>query len=861
MASRWIPEVFLTCPGGVSSAVSPSLLPPGQFAWGMNIAVRGAKPQTRPPIVERMVLPSGLHQCSSYFGVQGGMIVCAIQGQFYRVRVGVNSAGFSCEALPLPWFNSGTLKQVWMQQTIESLVIQDGQSAAVIYNGSVARRAEADEVPRGRQMAYGNGRLWVAINGKELVAGDIRTRTPGSELKFTETNYLSGGGALYFPRGITGLDFIPVTGAADFGTLMVFGQDYAESIRADVTSRDMWAQIPGFVTNVFRDIGCSGDWSIVQVNQDIYWRDFRGDIRSLANSMSTNNTPGSTPISREVSRIVGFDSDQLLPWVSSVYFDNRLLMTASPYLNVSRGVSFKNIVSLDFSPISTMQLKASPAYDGNWCGIPGIAQLVAGDFDGQTRAFAISSGEDGINRLWEIMTRGRDDIILSCGSGAVESPIVSSIEYPVVNFGSQKNRKRLERCDVWFSGIEGELDLTVYWRADNTQKWSQWDAVETCAKITDPPVGNPHVWKNLLPEQRPQIKTFTIPDGVDEVVRYALSVGFEFQIRLKITGKYRLEKTMIFASPIDDPDYANRETLTAECIQNDVTGNEITYGIVPCQEDAACDPIPPDTTCSPEFTFECRSITGEAEMLGCPVFTASVLPPKSFLRIESTGEARFRNYIDDQCQDPISGIGQCIYAKVASYDRVTGVYSYSGSTDCTGGAHDPTPIPCALPPDSCTATWIVSETVGMRQTGGCCFIGAGYQRELFDNLVISLSDEDTETDAINRMILNGTWTDWISDGQCIASREARTTGYTFDVSVAQFRITATGVSPGFVVTAEVPIYRRTIGVGPYTLFQTISYEETANGIGVALFEIETPNAAGFDSYAGAPVVTAQKCED
>src|SRR6185295_7589947 len=178
--------------------------------------------------------------------------------------------------------------------------------------GSTARRAASDEVPRGRSMAYGNGRLWVAINKNELVAGDIRTRLAGSELKFTETNYLSGGGALYFPRGITGLEFIPVTGAADFGTLIVFSRDSAESIRADVTNRDMWPDMVGFVTNVFRDIGCAGDWSITQVNQDLYWRDARGDIRSLANAISTNNTPGSTPISREVQRLVDFDSDQLL---------------------------------------------------------------------------------------------------------------------------------------------------------------------------------------------------------------------------------------------------------------------------------------------------------------------------------------------------------------------------------------------------------------------------------------------------------------------------------------------------------------------------------------------------------------------
>ncbi len=593
MASKWIQQSFETCPKGVSSAVAPELLMPGQFAWGANIAIRGGKPHTRPPMIERLVLPSGLHQSSSYFGVQGGMIVTNIQGRIYRLRIGNNA--YSYEEIPLGFVNSGAIKQTWMQQTIESLVIQDGQSTPIIYNGSTARRAASDEVPRGTVMAYGNGRLWVAINQRELVAGDIRTRAPGSELKFTETDYLSGGGSLYFPRGITGLEFIPVTGAADFGTLIVFGRDYAESIRADVTSRDMWAQMAGFVTNVFRDIGCSGDWSIVQVNQDLYWRDSRGDIRSLANAISTNSSPGSTPISREVQRLVAYDSDQLLPWVSAIYFDNRLLMTSSPYLNVNGGVSFKDLVSLDFSPISTMQLKAPPAYDGVWNGIPGIAQIVSGEFDGATRAFAISSDEDGVNRLWEIMDRGREDASLSCGSGVVPSPIESFIEYPSINFGIEKNRKRIERCDVWLSDMENEVEVRAYWRADNNQQWTQWDSKPFCAKVTDAATTTPHVWKNLLSQQRPQIKTFTIPDGLDQVTNYALMVGFEFQIRLVFTGKYQVEKMMVYATPLSDPDFG--EESTEACIENNVVGNEIRY-VIPT---SVCPPTPPSEPIFEQF--------------------------------------------------------------------------------------------------------------------------------------------------------------------------------------------------------------------------------------------------------------------
>lgn len=122
-----------------------------------------------------------------------------------------------------------------------------------------------------------------------------------------------------------------------------------------------------------------------------------------------------------------------------------------------------------------------------------------------------------------------NDQALSCGSGIItESPIESFIEYPAVNFSNEKIRKRLDRCDVWVSELEGELELDVYWRPDNTQQWTQWqETVATCAKMEDAATNTPHTWKNLLPQYRPQVKTFTIPDGIEAMTKYALQNGFE----------------------------------------------------------------------------------------------------------------------------------------------------------------------------------------------------------------------------------------------------------------------------------------------------------------------------------------------
>ncbi len=545
----------------------------------MNVAFRGAKVQTRPNIACRMVLPTGLVQGAGYFGVQGGMIVVMIGGAPYRLRIGLTE--FSSEEISLPWRNSGVLKQVWMQQTVESLVIQDGQSNAIIYNGSTARRAGVGEVPRGRMMAYLNGRLWVAINANELVAGDIRTRDAGSELNFTETNYLSGGGSLWFSRGMTALAGIPVTGTSDYGALLVFGRDYTESVRADITDRDAWSTYPGFVTNVLRSVGAVGDWSVTEVNQDLFWRDALGQLRSLRSSLQSESGPGNSSLSREVSRIVDFDSEQLLGWSSGIYFQNRHLFTASPFLNLQGGVSFRDLVSLDFAPISTMQGRSSPAYDGNWSGV-NWTQLLSGEFNGKQRAFGISSDDDGLNRLWEFSTGSVDDMTLSCGSSVITPPvpIECAVEYPRVDFADPKKRKQLTRCDVWLSEIDGEINLKAYWRSDNDQQWTLWDEVDECATLTDPAVTTPHVWKNLLPQQRPLIKTFSIPDALDDVIKYQKAVGFTFQVRLVWTGSLKIQRAVVRCNPsVDDPDYVDRAGQEDVCVENDVTGNEILYQI------------------------------------------------------------------------------------------------------------------------------------------------------------------------------------------------------------------------------------------------------------------------------------------
>lgn len=571
--NKYDTEMFATARSGVNSAFSPDELPVDQVAWMLNGAIRDGKPHTRPPIRSLGYLPEGIIQGAGYFSAQNGMIILSVAGALYRLRIGERT--FSYESIPLSFPNSPRLKEAWFCETVGSFLIQDGQSDCIIYDGASTRRAGYQEVPLGRQMAFGNGRLWVAINANQAVAGDIVTDVYQSELEFTENSYLAGGGSLSFPDTITGLQFSPMPNIAEYGPLLVFGSQFAKAIRADIASRDLWAQIPAFVSDVLRNIGAAGQKCIVPVNQDLYWRDSLGGIRSLSSALVDESDAGSTPLSREVSRITDFESAAYLATSSATYFDNRLLTLASPFLNPNGGVSFKNIISLDFAPISTMRAKALPAFDGQWSGAA-FTQLITGKFNGRERCFGISSDDDGNNRLWEIHRRGVED-----ESEVGESPITCYLETSQRSFGLPKQRKKLVRCDVYLSSIEKEVDLQVYWRPDNQQKWLQWsEDVSVCAKMEDADVESvPHVWKNLASQYRAQVKTFTIPTETNDISKFAMDVVFLAQLRIKWVGKAKIQRVMLHASPIDDTVLAQHEVLSSECVYNDITGNSINYVI------------------------------------------------------------------------------------------------------------------------------------------------------------------------------------------------------------------------------------------------------------------------------------------
>jgi len=578
MAPDWIPADQTVLNDGINSAFRPDQIGQAQAAWASNISIRDGKPRTRGfGLVQRAILPKGQVQGAGFFSADQGMFILSIWGQLWRLLVNGNNV--TIDQIPLGFVNSPIIQQVWMCETAGSFLVQDGQSACIIYDGSVTRRADPTipEVPIGTMMAYGNGRLAVVVQGagNQVQVGNITSDIFQSELQFTETIYLSGGGSFLFRTPVNALSFLPVNNTdTGYGSLIVLGDKYVNSLGLQITARELWDQIPGFEQVLLPKIGAAGQDAVIGVNQDLYWRDPNGQIWSLRAAQWDALSPGNSPLSREVSRVVGYETTNQLDVSGGIFFNNRILFLASPFNNLFGATSFKYLISLDTAPLSTMRGKSPPSYDGVAEGLQ-FVKIFAGSPNGVDRAFAISTDPDGENRLWEIVTNAVADASILSG-GLTQNSITSYYESRRFDWGSPGQKKKLMRLDIWPCELQGVTTITAYYRADNRSQWQPWGPSLTVdAQMTN----NAGQWYDLQAQERGRVKSFTMVDGTDAIDQSPLNVGYGFQVRIVWDGYLLMDRIKLWSKPVPETDYSEQGDMVASGLQNVVTNNDISYSI------------------------------------------------------------------------------------------------------------------------------------------------------------------------------------------------------------------------------------------------------------------------------------------
>lgn len=384
--------------GGVDSGKNPNLIEHTQVSWAENCTFRGGQCSQRPGFKQITLTGDGAieavrlnPQGFEFYERNGnrGYMILAAGGKLFRFDLSATAANVDNIGISGDDLNDLS-KQIYMVQAGEYMVVQDGSSIPVIYDGANSRRAEVTEVPIGSgPMAFGMGRLWVA-QGREYVAGDIEGG-PTGVLSFTENDYLSEGGSFRVPTrsgAITAMTFTAAPNTAlGQGELLITTPDSVYSTVLP-TDRTLWKSLSDPVQRiVLINNGSLSQSSTQIVNGDVFMRS-RDGIRSIVQAVREFNQLGNVPISRELTRALDSDPQELLPYTSAIAFDNRLLMTCGASLIGGR-TYFNKLAVLDFDLVSSMGQRLPPAWDGVWNGYNFI-RLGKGRFNGEERAFAIT---------------------------------------------------------------------------------------------------------------------------------------------------------------------------------------------------------------------------------------------------------------------------------------------------------------------------------------------------------------------------------------------------------------------------------------------------------------------------------------
>ena len=566
---------FLSLEGGANSGLDPGLLGPTEVASAKNVAFRGGMPHPRPGVTKLSLtlddaatdaFTSGLFQgVGGYVSLDGNpSLILSVSGSVFNLDLN----GLTVTLLTTG--NDPTLRKAWFAQADKYEIVQDNQSKPWIWDGATIRRATRTEVPSGGATTYGLGRIAVAT-GNTYVLGNLIYSDPtlgvSNVLQFTENTVINEGGSFTVPwqaGDITGLGFLATSDTATGeGALMVGTHNGLFAFEAP-TDRTTWRDLQQPIQRfALLKGGPSSHESISQVNGDMFFRSEDG-IRSYYQARRDWNTWANTPVSNEIRPIMDRDDQYLLQWCSAITFDNRLLTTADPIMT-NRGTIWRSVVPLDFNLVSGITKRSPPAWDYQWQFPAQVLQLVTIQNESGVRAFIVGFDDDEVLSVWEISTDKKKDDTLDISSELVTRSF---------QFQKPLTLKTLQTAEMWLSELGGAFEANAYYRGDVRECWSAWgrwsESFTSCKSVPNRTTG-------CLPTlfTRPSVRSrVSIPLAQPDPLTGCDNLGvptnqaFEFQVRLKLTGQWKLRRLRVFSQETVENEFGN--------IQNDCTAIPLT---------------------------------------------------------------------------------------------------------------------------------------------------------------------------------------------------------------------------------------------------------------------------------------------
>lgn len=544
---------------GMDSGQHPAIIGQDQVAFAVNCTFRGGFVKTRPGL-NPVTLTGDDFQLGRWQGAHAyqdssgaGTVIASIGGQIVRF----DPFGHSVTNLSAVsgQTNPTNRPQAWMVQAETFLPIQDGQSVPLIWDGSSLYRAQpvalgGTQLPVGCMMEYQRGRLWVVLEErKTFAAGDLAYSMTGNAsdlLNFTENQFLAGGGEFSIPADVGTINGIKSVSNQDSvtgqGALEIFAERGAASIDAPF-DRLAWqtTQSPIQVISLLSS-GPVAQAAITGVNGDLWYRSTDG-VRSFMIARRDQGTWVNTPLSHEMDRIFSMDDPNLMDHCSSARFDNRLLVTCSPYRALSvaddvvteYGTAWRGLAVLDFQSVSSMFDRTQPVWEGMWTGL-NILEIVRVTNYGIEHCFLFTLNSDNEIEMWELSLADPFDNRNVRIESIIETKRFGSVDLA-------EALKQFVRPEMWLENLMGEVLFELQYRPDAFRGWLAVDSGATCATtgICELTECTPPVFPN--DQYRPRlIGSAPSATECEAAVNKPYRNGFEFQFRFTMTGRWLLRR-------------------------------------------------------------------------------------------------------------------------------------------------------------------------------------------------------------------------------------------------------------------------------------------------------------------------------
>lgn len=424
------------------------------------------------------------------------------------------------------------LHQIWLSQCENYAVACDDFGATWYWDSvndaqfsegyNVVTRDDSQLPNRARIPTYLDGRITVILNDANMLIGDL-IHADGSSatvniLGFTEQTYWATGqfitlateaGAITAGYGLPAL-----TSLNNQSGQIIEAENGVYFLRLD-SPRNTWSD-QQILFPVSAASGCTGQFAYDTVNDDAVRRTKNG-IERLSFYRGQDELAGrSLRISDPVDDYLDLDYEPSTRFTSLKLHRKakRMFCTVRPWLS---GANWQSRGMLSFNTEKSIweSLWTFPS----WC--KDIRLLVPMYMGGEQRMMILAGNEDKCIRLVEIDPLLREDID---DQGEV-SQILKTIE-PKASYGDLKKKVEIERGELQFDRIEGDVCWEVRWKSSEfSGEWRTWDSGTISNKSA---TGQQS--EKVLP-----VKLCQFPGAKRNGVKLISATQFDFQIRW--TGK------------------------------------------------------------------------------------------------------------------------------------------------------------------------------------------------------------------------------------------------------------------------------------------------------------------------------------